>query len=326
MIINYFNFIQKLTLSKNNIIILTGEEPLQTFNISKKIANFYKQKLYEFHEYSINNQNYNFLENENANLSLFATNKYIKINIDTLPQKTAQNLLHKHLIDKLNTDNTYFINFGDIKKTTQNTKWFKNLSQNALHIQIYNPDMNNAHRILKLETQGLDISREAINIIIEKTAGNLVASKQIINFLHQQQNKVFDEYNIEEFLHKHTCYNVFDLSTAFINRNLTKTLNILNDLLIDRSNATLILWSLKRDLRLMRQLKKFDSQDRQKVFRENNIWSSKQSVYNSLAIITSEKKIEKSLHKCLEIDKSIKGISASNLNLLFNDLVFYFMA
>ncbi|APC97474.1 DNA polymerase III subunit delta [Francisella frigiditurris] len=323
MELDYFGFMDKPNIADYKLFLISGDEPLQKHNIIEKINNSFKEKNYEIARYDISEQNHDVLYHEADSLSLFSMDKFIQFTLDKPPLKNLQ----KALVDNLckPSDNSYLVIFSGLKKQNLSTKWFQSLSQNAIHVHIYDPNINVAIRIIKseiLKENELSLSDEAIQMLAQKTEGNLIATKQILKLLGRQNQKTFDEQTIKPFLHEHTNYNVFDLSDAIIEQKKAKALTILNHILLERDKATLILWTLKRELRIIFQLQETNPSYHQKVFRENNIWPSKQKYYSSLINRVHNQNIILNLQKCLNTDLCIKGVKKGNVKIMLNEIVF----
>lgn len=321
MELSYFDLIKKNDLTDYNFFIVTGDEPLQRHNIIDKITSQFKTKGYEISQHDLTEQNLDVLYNETDSLSLFAIDKFIQFNFEKPPQKKLQ----QALVDKLLNDdeNVYLLIFNGMKKQNISAKWFQSLEHKAIHTRIFQPNINNATNIINHEAQdmGLSLSREAVQILAQKTEGNLIATKQILKLLSRQDTKNFDENNIRPFLHEHANFDVFDLSEAILSQNKSKSLKILNSILTENDKPPLVLWALKKELRILSQLKNTNPSYHQKIFKDNNIWASKQKFYNSFANRVTHEKISQGLEKCLETDLCIKGAKKGNIQLKLNEIV-----
>ncbi|APC90887.1 MULTISPECIES: DNA polymerase III subunit delta [Francisella] len=322
MELSYFDLLQKNDLTAYKLFIITGDEPLQRHNAIEKIINQFKAKSYEINYQDLNEQNIDVLYNEVDSLSLFTINKFIQFNFDKPPQKKLQQALVDKLIN--DDDNVYLLVFSGMKKQNTTVKWFQSLEHKAIHIRIFQPNLDNAINIINYETQqvGLNLTKEATQLLALKTEGNLVATKQIIKLLARQNSQVFDENTIRPFLHEHASFDVFDLSEAILSQHKSKALKILNSILNENDKPPLVLWALKRELRILSQLKNTQATYHQKIFKDNNIWSAKQKFYTSLANKLSSKKISAGLEKCLDTDLCIKGARKGNIQLKLNEIVF----
>ncbi|QIV95480.1 DNA polymerase III delta subunit [Allofrancisella inopinata] len=322
MELSYFDFIKMTDLAKYKLFIITGDEPLQRYNIIEKITTEFKDKNFEIVRHDLSEQNYDTLYQEADSLSLFSVDKFIQFSFEKAPQKSLQQALIENLLKP--SDNVYLLVFSGLKKQNLSSKWFQSLAQNALHIHIHQPDITNAITIINHELQhsGLTLTSEAVQLLAQKTEGNLIAAKQIIKLLSRQSTQNFDDKTLRPFLHEHTSFDVFDLSDTILSQQKSKALTILNSILTENDKPPLILWTLKRELRVISQLKSTQNVYHQKIFKDNNIWSSKQKYYTSLANRISSETILSCLQKCLDTDLCIKGAKKGNINLKLNEIVF----
>lgn len=319
---SYFDLIKKNDLANYNFFIITGDEPLQKHNVIEKITNQFRAKNYEISQHDLNEQNLDVLYNETDSLSLFATDKFIQFNFEKPPQKKLQQALVEKLIN--DDDNVYLLVFNGMKKQNISAKWFQSLAQKAIHTRIFQPNLNNSINIINHETQeiGLNLTKEAIQLLAQKTEGNLIATKQILKLLSRQDTQNFDENTIRPFLHEHANFDVFDLSEAILTKNKSKAIKVLNSIVNENDKPPLVLWALKKELRILSQLKNTSPIYHQKIFKDNNIWPSKQKFYSSLASQISIEKISNSLKACLDIDLCIKGAKKGNVKLKLNEVIF----
>ncbi|WP_395166662.1 DNA polymerase III subunit delta [Francisella salimarina] len=322
MQLSYFDLLKKNDLTEYKLFIITGDEPLQKHNIIEKITDQFKAKSYEILYHDLNEQNLDVLYGEVDSLSLFAMDRLIQFNFDKPPQKKLQ----QALVDKLSNedDNIYLLVFNGMKKQNISAKWFQSLEHRALHIRIFQPNIDNAINIIDYEAKQLELTltKAAIQLLVQKTEGNLIASKQIIKLLSRQEVQNFDENTIRPFIHEHASFDIFDLSEAILSQQKTKALKILNSILAENDKPPLILWAIKRELRIISQLKNTQPTYHQKIFKDNNIWPSKQKFYISLANRVSIDKISTGFEKCLEVDLYIKGAKKGNIRLKLNEIIF----
>lgn len=321
MQLSYFDFIKKTEITDNKLFIVTGDEPLQRHNVVEKIITVFKDKNYEITRHDLTEQNHNALYHEADSLSLFAMDKLVQYSFEKPPQKSLQQALVENILKP--SDNIYLLIFNGMKKQTLATKWFQNLTQNATHIHIYQPNISNAINIInyELEQSGLSLDREAVQLLAQKTEGNLIATKQILKLLSRQDTSSFDAQSIKPFLHEHSSFDVFDLSDAILMQQKTKALNVLNSILNEKDKPPLILWTIKKELRILSQLQATQITYHQKIFKDNNVWASKQKYYSSLINKLNSEIISINLKRCLDIDLCIKGAAKGNISLKLNEVI-----
>ncbi|MGQ4002114.1 DNA polymerase III subunit delta [Francisellaceae bacterium CB300] len=322
MQLSYFDFIKKPEVTDTKLFIVTGDEPLQRHNVVEKIITAFKDKNYEIARHDLTEQNHNDLYHEADSLNLFAMDKLVQFSLEKPPQKSLQQALVQNILKP--SDNVYLLIFNGIKKQTLTTKWFQNLATDATHIHIYQPNIANAVNIInhELEQSSLSLDREAVQVLAQKTEGNLIATKQILKLLSRQDTSSFDAQSIKPFLHEHASFDVFDLSDAILMRQKAKSLTILNSILTEKDKPPLILWTIKKELRIVSQLQATQQTYHQKIFKDNNVWASKQKFYSSMANRLNKDTISQNLKKCLDIDLCIKGAIKGNISLKLNEVVF----
>ncbi|MDE4978492.1 DNA polymerase III subunit delta, partial [Francisella tularensis subsp. holarctica] len=76
----------------------------------------------------------------------------------------------------------------------------------------------------------------------------------------------FDYNKIRHFIHDHANFDVFDISEAILSQHKSKALKILNSILNENDNPPLVLWALKRELRILSQIKNTQITYNKKIF------------------------------------------------------------
>ena len=325
MQLDYFKALNINNIKNNQIFIISGNEPFQKQKVTNNILEYFKNLEFELSSYNLTEQNSEILYQETSSISLFNDKKIFLLNIDNTPKKIQQTLIDN--IKNKSEDNIFVIIFNNLKKTQTNTKWFKQISANAIHINIYNPNIYTAFKIIKKEINDnlkVKLTDQAINILIQKTEGNLIATNQILTLLNKQQQKYFDKINIKPFLHEHSQYDIFDLSETLLSLNKNKSLKIFSSIISDPTKITLVLWAIKKEIRIIYQLHQAKNNNKQQIFRENNIWASKERLYNSLINKISITKIFFLLDECLNAELILKGAISGDIQQKINYIIFEF--
>ena len=117
--------------------------------------------------------------------SLFAEKKLIEIHIpNSRPGKQGSDALIR-LLDDISEDHLLIVICGKLEKDIQRTKWVQSLSKKAISIEckkVYPSQMPTWIKS-RLRDKGLSIDREALEMFVALTEGNLFVAMQSIDRL-----------------------------------------------------------------------------------------------------------------------------------------------
>ena len=247
-----------------------------------------------------------------------------------IPGKNIQKSLI-NISRTLHSDDHYLFIFNTVlSKVQQKSTWFEALLNNGLHINLSSFLIKDVFNIIKLiirRNKRIQVTDDAIMLIIGKTEGNLCAANNIISLLAAQSEKTFDVNNIVNFLADFMHYDVFDLAQSITFQDCERSFKIL-DYLLQQIEPAIILWAIIKEIRLWIMLSTYSSIEQQKIFRAKSIWGLKQSAYIKILHKFSYQKLKNFMNKCFNIDLMIKGAISGNINqnlmLLVGDLTFMY--
>lgn len=316
MKVDYFQA-QKIIQNKSfPFYIITGNDVFQYSDLIKIICNIYRLKNFEIiKEQVISDSNF-FLNHNHKTVSLFSTKRLLQITFMQIPGKNIQNSLI-NIARSLHGDDHYLLVFNTVlSQAQQKSKWFEALLKNGLHINLRPFLMKDVFNILKLvikRNKKIQVTDDAIMLIIGKTEGNLCAANNIISLLSTQPERTFDVNNIVNFLADFMHYDVFDLAQSITFQNYKRSFKIL-DYLLQQIEPAIILWVIIKEIRLWIVLSTYNSIEQQQIFKSKAIWGFKQSAYIKIVHKFGYQKLKNFMNKCLNIDLMIKGAINGNIN------------
>lgn len=192
----------------------------------------------------------------NSSLSLFAQQRLIELRIpDGKPGDEGAKVLLAWL-DNPPPDTTLLVNLPRLDGSTLRTKWAKRLleHQHSRFLQIWPLDAQQFPEWIRsrLAAVGLHATPDALELLSNRTEGNLLAAVQEIEKLRLfSSNGQVELATVEQAVADSARFDVFKLGDAMLQGNAQHALRILQGLRGEGTEAPVVLWMLGRELRLL---------------------------------------------------------------------------
>lgn len=300
-----------LNQSLHNIYIILSNESVLIEEIQTKIFNVAKKNNFLSKETYIVEQNtdWDFLNVNSENLDLFGSRKIIEIKLlGQGPGIKGANAL-KEFSKDINPDILLVVIGENLEKKVQSSAWISALEKSGVLISV--PELSSKSLEDWIKEKGkqleVEISKEAVKILIEKTEGNLMAAlKEIEKLSLVYPLEKIDEKRMKKNITDSSKFGIFDFSNAFISRDKKKAIHILESLKVEGTPESLIIWALNRELNNLFKVNKSGS--------TKGIWGPR-NYLNSLEKTSKNvhsKEILKAYKSIALIDASIKGFNKQN--------------
>jgi len=264
---------------------------------------------------------WSFLNSNNENLDLFSSKKIIEIKLlGSGPGNKGSKALKEYSLN-LDLNKLLIVSAEGLDKKSQSSAWVKALEEKGI-MAVESPiSLSSMPKWIQSQAEELNmiIKNEAAQLLSEKTEGNLLATNQeLIKLSLLYPNVDIDIKEMEDSISNASRYGIFDLSSAFISGNKSRTFKIIESLKSEGTQPTLILWALTKEINNL-----------YKVMQDNstkNIWGPRHylEALNKRVNKLSKNKIKQSLVEIAEIDASIKGLSSKNPWQAIRDLAITF--
>jgi len=166
----------------------------------------------------------------------------------------------------------------------------------------------------QLKKNSLNFDRHIPDLIHQYTQGNMLACAQVIEkiALSNAPNSQINAAQAQEHLSDQCDHAHFELIDACLLGQGDKAVQILRHMANNKTEATLILWMLAQEVRVLLQLFHFLQQqlDIKTASNQLKIWPQKINLYQASLNRLNKAVLAQLLHYCHAIDKQIK----SNLN------------
>lgn len=212
-------------------------------------------------------------------------------------------------------------------KRAQSSKWFAPFAQYGHIIDCNLYDERARQQLLQVQAQqfGLHLSQDAWQLLMSHTEHHLLSAYQTLwrlSYLfapqlvqndidndlaadkssHSTNTLALDITDLQAALISDAQFSVFDLSDAMLSGNSTQVAKIMFQLKATDEPATLVLWAIAKDMRLVLAL--MEGQDPQTL----NIWRSKQGLYSQAGRRQTNQQTSLWLDLLYRCDQAIKGL------------------
>jgi DNA polymerase-3 subunit delta len=197
---------------------------------------------------------------------------------------------------------------GQVKKG----RWFKALDKAGVVVECQLPKGGELARWIerRMRDRGLQPDREAVDLLIDRVEGNLVAAGQEIDKLELLVGA--GAVGADDVLRSVTDsarYSVYDLVDATVSGQLGRSLRMLDGLRGEGGVPTLLLWALAREVRGLCSMagEVAAGQSPQRVMEAHRIWSSRKRLVGDALRHGDHAHWSDGLRRCARVDRVIKG-------------------
>lgn len=187
-----------------------------------------------------------------GNLSLFGSRKLLEVRLPTGRPGAAGGATLVSLIERGDPDTVLLILTPRLDRELQAAQWVKAVETHGAWVQVWPVEAEKLVAWLRgrCRRAGLDLADEAIEVLAERTEGNLLAAHQELEKLRLLGTK--GRIGADEVLSgvaDSARFDVFRLSEAVLEGEPERALRVLSGLRAEGTEATLVLWALNKALR-----------------------------------------------------------------------------
>jgi len=303
---------------------INGDEPLLIQERADQIRAFCRDNDFQDREsFSVErNFNWELFSQATSNLSLFAEKKLIELRFVTSKlEEPGKQALQKYFDDP-NPDYVILITSPRIEPATLNTKWFKALDQSMVMVQVWPLSVDELPNWLsqRLLSSSINATPDALQLLVEKVEGNLLAAVQEIEKLilisksEDNQTINLDAETVMQVVGDSSRYNTFALVDAALSGDSKRALRIVRGLNNEGFLPLALVGAVSGELRrLLPLLKKVQSgQSINSVVQSSRInFKRKQAVTIALQRMRPAL-VYSLLDQTRLIDYAVRGLSTSD--------------
>ena len=303
---------------------VSGDDPLLMLEAGDAIRSFLRKQGFEQRDLFHVDKNFdwnNFFQ-LTSSLSLFAEKRVIELRFASAkPDEEGKKAL-QHFIDNPSTDIAVMIIGPKLDKATTSTKWFGNLTANALLVKVWPLKREELPNWLntRLKAAGISASRDAVAMLADRIEGNLLAAVQDIERIklaYADNNgtaKQLEASDIVDFVNDNSRLTSFDLIDATLLGETSRAQKILQGLRAEGVHPLPILATFTRELDSLLPMlaQKEQGQTSEVIMRNERVWSNRKTAVKSSLARLSKSEVWQLLHHARLIDGAIKGMNLAN--------------
>lgn len=262
---------------------------------------------------------------ESQSMSLFGERKLIELRLQAKLNDRARKSLLEY-VNSASLDNLLLIISSRLEASTAKAKWFNQLIQTGWWVPIWPVEAKQFPQWInhRIRQAGLTADKAAIGLLAERNDGNLLAAAQEIEKLGLLSNQThLTAEAIMASVADSSRYGLFDLSAAFLQGDVTRTLKIIHALEADGTEPVIVLWLIGRELRYLVELAeaKRQRQALAVVFKRLRILEKSKAAYLKALSRASAADFIAYLARCGSIDAAIKSSGLNDAWLMIEKLL-----
>ena len=260
------------------------------------------------------------LTSSQQSMSLFGDKKLIELRMPTgKPGKEGGLALQEYAAGcaaSTTADETLtLITLPKLDWATQKSAWVGALQRTAVFIDIPVVERNQLANWIgqRLAAQGQSADKIALEFMVERVEGNLLAAHQEIRklgLLYPEGRLTVEQ--VHDAVLNVARYDVFKLSEAMLAGDVPRLVRMLEGLKGEGEALPLVLWAVADEIRTLLKLKLGvnDGRPLAMLMKEYRIWGPRERLIpNAIARVTL-RTLQTAMHESAQIDKLIKGLRA----------------
>lgn len=252
------------------------------------------------------------------NLSLFSDKSLLELHLPTAKPGDKGGKILQSYVTNPPADKLLLIITNKLDAATQKTKWFNAVAEKGVIVQTWPITIAQLPGWIasKMQKLGLNADAEGLKLLAEYGEGNLLAVVQEIEKLQLLYgNATLTAQQIMTAISDNARFNVFDLVDTVLVGDLGKGLRILRSLKTEKTEPTLVLWALARELRslitMAVQIERGNVMDA--VLQQNRVWQQRKLAIKTALQQHKSIALKKMLQQCAKLDRIIKGAEIGNV-------------
>ncbi len=258
------------------------------------------------------------LLNGSRNQSLFAERKIVELRIPTGKPGVEGAKTIERYCGSLGDDVLSLVTLPKLDRTTLTSAWFTVLENAGVVISADEVTRAQLPNWLqgRLAQQEQRADRDALQFLVDRVEGNLVAAQQEIRklgLLFPAGTLTFDM--VKDAVLDVARYDIFGLSEAMLSGNTARFVRTLEGLREEGEAPPLLLWSLTEEIRALLKVKIGQSQGKvmAQLLRDARVWGPRQGMIERGVKRLTQPTLEAALSHAAECDRIIKGVRRGDL-------------
>jgi DNA polymerase III subunit delta len=234
--------------------LISGDEPLLTAEAADAIrakarASGFTERETHFME---RGGDWNDVRASANNLSLFAERRIVEIRMPSAKPGNTGSAAIVALLEARDQDRLLLITTPKLDRDAQGSEWVRAVETHGAHVQVWPVDASRLVGWLRARAKRLNLNAddEALEILSERTEGNLLAANQELEKLRllAKADRVTAD-DVFSSVADSARYDVFQLGECALAGDAARALRMIEGLRAEGVEPTLVLWSLSKSVR-----------------------------------------------------------------------------
>lgn len=312
--------LQLLKKEENQCFTIMGNEPLLSIEAADAIRHYlYHQGVTEREIITIDHRfEWGRISQWGDQCSLFSTRKLLELRIPTGKVGNDGNTALVTFLDNLSPDLWLIVTLPTVDKKNQASKWFTALDNQGVIVTIDPIELTQLPRWIqqRLHAQKQTLAPDALQLLVEKVEGHLLAAQQEIlklGLLYPEGTLSFEQ--VKNAVFDVARHNVFDLPEAMLNSDIIRYNHMLENLQNEGIAPPLVLSVLVDPLRKLLLLHQGLQEGKSLgfLFKEIRIWGPQQTLLAAAVKRYAPHRLTEVLIHAAQIDKIIKGLKPGEI-------------
>lgn len=251
-------------------------------------------------------------------LSLFGDKRLIELRLAEAGPGVAGGKALTEFVKLAPSDLVLLISGPKLDKRSEEAAWFKALEAYGAYLPCPTvaPERFSGWLKQRLHAAGLAAEPEALDILTERAAGNLLAAAQEINklaLLFPAQTLSAEQMN--EAVADNARYDVYQFVDGVLSGDAAHAGRMLSVLQAEGIEPAIVIWALSRECRTLALIAE-DAQisgDPGQALRKHRVWSSREAVVRTALKRYPMLGWQRLTARCLHLDKLLKGQAQGTL-------------
>lgn len=249
-------------------------------------------------------------------LSLFADRKLMELRFTGKPDSAATAAL-KMLGERPPEDTTLLVILPRLDKSGLDSAWMQQLHAQGCLVVIYDISAAELPAWLRSRAReaGLQLADDALQLLVDRTEGNLLAAGQTLEKLRLLHGGGLIEADaVADMVSDSARYSVFDLADAVLIGDAERAARLLLGLQAEGQAESVVLWALQKDVRALILAAEQMARDGQRqaspqLLGKLGFWSKRQGPAQQALRRLSLVRLQRIGSGLVDVDKAIKGQS-----------------
>lgn len=251
-------------------------------------------------------------------LSLFGDRRLIELRLADAGPGAAGGKVLQEFVKLAPADLVLLVTGPKLDRRSEEAAWFKALEGYGVYVPVPTiaPERFSAWLAERLKAAGLSAEPEALAILAERAAGNLLAAAQEIDKLALLfPGARLDSAAISDAVADSARYDIYQLIDTALAGDQARVVRMLSVLEAEGVEAAIAVWALARECRTLALIAEDvkGHGDLGRALRDHRIWSSREALVRTALKRYPALAWERLTARCLHLDKLVKGQAQGNL-------------